>query len=61
MKQIILIEHRNNSLSYKEQAEPLNANFFVKQWKYVRVTEEQLEEIKKVSTDRIQELLSKLF
>ncbi len=61
MKQIILIEYRNNKHSYREQTEHIAPNFFIKQWKFARITEERLDELKNATTDQVEYILKNLY
>ena len=61
MPEVILIKHRNNTHSMKYPWEWLTDNFFIKQWHYKSITEEQLEEVKRATTDKVESILRKLY
>lgn len=61
MPEVILIKHKNNTHSIKYPWEGITDNFFIKQWHYKSITEQQLEEVKRATTDKVESIISKLY
>lgn len=61
MKTVALIEHKNNTHSIRYSDEQVEPNFFIRQWKFVRITEQQLEEVKNATADKIESILKRLY
>lgn len=61
MEQVTLIEYRDNTHSIKYWIEHVTPNFFIREWKFKRITEQQLEEVKNATTDQVESILKKLY
>lgn len=58
---VTLIRYKDGKKEIRYWIDPMVDTRWVETYMYSAVPDEKIEEIKKVSTDRIQELLSKLF
>ena len=61
MKQVVIVEHRDYSLSIKETTDNLPPDYFMRRWQYVSVSEEKLEEIKSKKGKEVQAILQSLY
>lgn len=58
---VTLIEKRDNSHEIRYSEQPVQQNYFIREWKFKRITEEQLEEVKNATTDKVESILKKLY
>lgn len=58
---VTLIRYKDGKKEIKYWIDPMVNTRWVETYMYSAVPDEKIEEIKKVSTDKIQEILSKLF
>lgn len=58
---VTLIEFRNNKHEIRFSEEPVQQNYFIREWKFKRITEQQLEEVKNATTDQVESILKKLY
>jgi len=58
---VTLIEKRDNSHEIRYSEQPVQQNYFIREWKYKSITEEQLEEVKNATTDKVESIISKLY
>lgn len=58
---VTLIQYKDGKKEIRYWIDPMINTRWVETYMYSAIPDEKIEEIKKVSTDRIQELLSKLF
>jgi hypothetical protein len=59
MQQIILVEHTNNKHSISQ--EKPKPSIFIREWKYVRVSEEQLLKIKESKKKDVEDILVNIY
>ena len=58
---VTLIEKRDNSHEIRYSDERVQPNFFIRGWHYKSITEEQLEEVKRATTDQVETILKRLY
>lgn len=59
--QTVIIEYRDNTHSMTYNPEPPKQSIWIREWKYIEITNEELREIKEASVERVEKILSELY
>jgi len=58
---VTLIEKHDNSHEIRYSDERVQPNFFIRCWHYKNITEDQLEEVRNATTDKVESIIRKLY